>query len=186
MGLFREKLTVEAAMRLTLSASVKRDPGHALLTVAASGALPRATLEAMAVALLPFEVAVWHQLWMQYATESVPDAELSQRFMISLAFALRDSSLPTDQQEELLDSLIQTTEEYSRFVGGQPADSVLQNGPYAFLCHRFTTHVIGDADIMDANVQLELVHVFDIARQSCEAARAALTALGKQYKITVS
>ncbi|MGB7060738.1 MAG: hypothetical protein WBF13_00110 [Candidatus Zixiibacteriota bacterium] len=183
MALFREKVSVEAAMRLILNAAVKRDPTRVLSEISKAGVLTGSEMEAVRENLPGLEAALWQQIFLEHAANRLTAEELSFRFMISLGLALRDTGIPENQLADRLESPRDSITNYLEYLQTVPSSDLASKGSFFFLCEHFTDLVMGGANLRDECVLMRRFQVFEIAKQSYQAVRQAFASLTKECKI---
>jgi hypothetical protein len=185
MPLFKKKLHLEAAMRLALSAALRRDHHAALADIAAAGALEQADLPRMEQELPAFEVALWHLLFLQHA-EFLGAQELTKRFTIALALAYRDSGLRPDNVDQLLASTMETALSYLEGLDSVDPDHLKEAGPAYGYCQQFTARVLPAIDLRGEAGRDRHLQVFDIAKQAFTSTELAFNAILKGNRVSVS
>ena len=184
MAWFKRKLALQQVMRMALGAVLKRDPGSALAEVAISGHLLPQDLDAVATQLLPFDVALWHALFLEHADARTPEAAhaLGHKFGAALVSAFVDTQRADEIDRGAPDRVLQTALSYLESVELVADADLEENGIFFYYCQEFTRRVIPGVSLHEAAL-LRHQQVFDIAKQSYTAARQAFTGLQHQYKI---
>ena len=184
MALFKKKLRVETGMRMMLRAALSRDPRRLFADVASRGILRQEDLARMERELLPFDLALWHILFLDHlrAESEARVEQLSEKFGRALVFALGDLAEVGQSLESRAQELVNSAFGYSGALSLASAQE-LEKGTYFFCCQEFTRRVLPGIDLRrEADVERHF-QVFDLAKQNYEATRQALKELLRNYKL---
>jgi hypothetical protein len=182
--LFKAKLEIEAAMRLVLGAALRRDPDATLADIAQSGTLTPEDIATVKRELLPFDLALWHLLFLQLAAKLGAE-ELTSRFTISLALASKDIGEISEQASSALEGRMSSALSYLQAASEKQSDRYKDAGPGFFYCQEFADRVLPQVDLLKGSAHDRHFQVFDIAKQSLREAETALADLQGEYRIMV-
>jgi len=186
MGFFRKKMPIEAAMRTVLGAVLRKDLDAAFADAEKTGQVSPTDIRAMKAELPSYDVAIWHLLFLEYASRTLDAEELSRRFTIALGFALRDAQMPIPQAEQQLEHLVGHGLSYLEQLASVPAGDVEKNGPYFYYCQEFARRIVEDGVVRNPTNSDRRFEVFNIGKQAYQATQELFRQLTKEYRLLTS
>jgi len=127
MPFFRKKLELLVAVRMVLSATIRRDYDGALVEVRGGGVLTDDDLLALKRELPTFALALWHLQFMDHLSRIGPQ-EMTKQFTLGLAAALQDVGISATEVENRIEHMMESTLSYLGGLETLHPDWVLANG----------------------------------------------------------
>ena len=181
----RKKLLLDAAMRLVLTATLRRDHDATLAEIATAGPFEKAGLDLIERELPFLEIALWHLQFLQYA-EPLGAQEVTKRFTVALTSAYVESGLDQESSSKLTDSTMHTALSYLGSLDSVNPDHIEQAGFGFGYCQVFAGRALTSVDLSTEQGRDQRFQTFDLANQALKATEQAFAAMLKEYRVLVS
>ena len=172
MPLFKKQIPVALFVFQLLPVLNSRDVATQFATPRASGAISDSDVRALDIEILPFVLAVWFELFLEYFGSRDEDTmgALAQQFAIGVAKDLERTGAPTSEAAKTAVALIARMSEFLDDATARQAASERNADRFYFLTLALVERVAGGPpSLEDAPRTVQLI---EFGRDECVGARA--------------